>query len=255
MSWTDVLIFVGVMVAAGALLWVLQRSVPHPLRESHNDVAGFIFAAVGVLYAVLLAFVVIAVWENLDSARQTTFKEANALAGVYWISRDLPIEVGGPLERQTLEYAQTVETKEWPLMSSHRSSPAATQLVYAMRSTVFGFHPENEQQNVLYEHAVSHVEELASERRERLNQIDDQVPTILWIALLAGGLLTVGFTYLFGLSNTLVHGLMVLTLTALVAVSLILIKEMDYPFSGVTAIKPTAFEVFLSRLPPPRLTT
>jgi hypothetical protein len=251
-SWSDVFILLGTLVVSAIALWLLQHFVPHRLRETHNDVAGFIFAAVGVMYAVLLAFVVIAVWQNLDSARQTTFKEADALAGVYWISRELPLPVGSQLEHNTLEYARTVQDTEWPLMSQHRSSPQATQLVYAMRSEVLGFTPTDARQQVLFEHAVTHVEDLASERRERLTEVDDSVPTIMWVALIAGALLTVGFTYLFGLSNTLAHGLMVLTLTALVVVSLLLIKEMDFPFTGVTRVEPTAFEVFLSRLPPPR---
>ncbi|WP_037608376.1 bestrophin-like domain [Streptacidiphilus rugosus] len=252
MSWTDVFILLGTLAASAVALWLLQHFVPHRLRETHNDVAGFIFAAVGVMYAVLLAFVVIAVWQNLDSARQTTFKEADALAGVYWISREMPLPVGAELEHNALEYAHTVQDTEWPLMAEHRSSPQATQLVYAMRSEVFGYTPADSRQQVLYEHAVAHVEELASERRERLTEVGDSVPSILWVALIAGALLTVGFTYLFGLSNTLAHGLMVLTLTALVVVSLLLIKEMDFPFTGVTHVEPTAFEVFLSRLPPPR---
>lgn len=252
MSWSDVFILLGTLVVCAIALWLLQHFVPHRTRETHNDVAGFIFAAVGVLYAVLLAFVVVAVWQNVDSARQTTFKEADALAGVYWISRELPLPVGSHLEHDTLAYATTVQDTEWPLMAEHKSSPKATQLVYAMRSDVFGFTPADARQQVLYEHAVTHVEDLASERRARLTEIDDSVPTLMWIALIAGGLLTVAFTYLFGLSNTLAHGLMVLTLTALVVVSLLLIKEMDFPFTGVTRVEPTAFEVFLSRLPPPR---
>ncbi|MEY9872359.1 hypothetical protein ABH931_001833 [Streptacidiphilus sp. MAP12-33] len=252
MSWSDVFILLGTLLVCALALWLLQHFVPHRKRESHNDVAGFIFAAVGVMYAVLLAFVVIAVWQNLDSARQTTFKEADALAGVYWISRELPLPMGSQLEHNTLEYARTVQDTEWPLMSQHRSSPQATQLVYAMRSEVLGFTPADARQQVLFEHAVTHVEDLASERRARLTEVDDSVPPILWVALIAGGLLTVGFTYLFGLSNTVAHGLMVLTLTALVVVSLLLVKEMDFPFTGVTRVEPTAFEVFLSRLPPPR---
>jgi hypothetical protein len=251
-SWTDTFILVGTLVVCGIALWLLQHFVPHRMRESHNDVAGFIFAAVGVLYAVLLAFVVVAVWQNVDSARQTTFKEADALAGVYWISRELPLPVGSQVEHDTLAYAKTVQDTEWPLLAEHRSSPQATQLVYDMRSKILEFAPADARQQVLYEHAVTHVEELASERRARLTEIDDSVPTIMWVALIAGGLLTVAFTYLFGLSNTLAHGLMVLTLTALVVVSLLLIKEMDFPFTGVTRVEPTAFEVFLSRLPPPR---
>ena len=252
MSWLDIGIVVIVLLCLAAALKLLQRFVPHPVREAHNDVAGFIFAAVGVLYAVLLAFVVIAVWEANDSARKTTFREADSLAGIYWISRELPAPLGPQLEKQTLHYARLVMDTEWPLMAEHHSSPEATQLVYGMRAGVFSIKPESEQQNVLYEHAVSHLENLASERRQRLNQVDDEVPPLLWTALIAGAVLTIGFTFLFGLSNTLSHTLMVLALSGLVVISLIVIKEMNFPFTGVTAVKPTAFEVFLNRLPPPR---
>ena len=253
MSGLDISILIGSLVMVGAGLSIVQRFIPHHRREPHNDVAGFIFAAVAVMYAVPLAFVVIAVWGNADAARQTTFQEADALAGIYWISRDMPLPLGAQLEHETLDYANTVIGTEWPLMgTTHASSPAATQLVYAMRNSVFSFNPTTAQQQVLLDHAVTHVEDLATERRARLNQLTDEVPPLMWVVLIAGAVLTIGFTFLFGLSNTLAHVVMVLTLTGLVVVSLLVIKEMSYPFSGSTKIDPTAFEVFLSRLPTPR---
>jgi hypothetical protein len=253
MSGSDITLLVTALIVTGAGLYLTQRFIPHHRREPHNDVAGFIFAAVAVLYAVPLAFVVIAVWGNSDAARQTTFKEADALAGVYWISRQLPAPLGPQLEKQTLDYANTVIDTEWPEMSQHHtSSPAATALVYDIRDSVFAFNPATVQQQVLYEHAVSHVEDLASERRARLNQVNDEVPPMLWVVLIAGAVLTIGFTFLFGLSNTWAHILMVVTMTALMMVSLLVIKEMSYPYSGSTKVDPKAFEVFLTRLPPPR---
>jgi len=251
-SWTDVLIFVASMAAIALALRLVQRFVPHPHRERHNEVAGFIFAGVGVLYAVLLGFVVVSVWGGVGAAQQTTFNEADSLAGVYWISRSLPLPLGAQIEHETLDYATTVENSEWALMAKHRSSPQATDLVYAIRASVLSFQPATLQQQVLYDHAVTDVENLASARRERLNEVQDSVPTILWVALITGAVLTIGFTFLFGMSNSVAHGLMVLCLGALVVASLILIKEMDYPFAGVTKVEPTAFQVFLSRLPPPR---
>lgn len=252
MSWTDVLIFVASLAAIALALRLVQRHVPHPHRERHNEVAGFIFAGVGVLYAVLLGFVVVSVWSGVGSAQQTTFNEADSLAGVYWISRSLPLPLGAQIEHETLDYATTVENSEWPLMTKHQSSPQATDLVYAIRASVLSYQPTTLQQQVLYDHAVTDVENLASARRERLNEVQDSVPPILWVALITGAVLTIGFTFLFGMSNSVAHGLMVLVLGALVVASLILIKEMDYPFAGVTKVEPTAFQVFLSRLPPPR---
>jgi hypothetical protein len=248
----DIAIIVGSLIVSAAGLRLTQRFVPHDRREPHNDVAGFIFAAIGVLFAVPLAFVVVAVWGNNDSARQTTFKEADALAGVYWISRQLPLPLGSQLEHETLQYANTVMDTEWPLMADGKSSPAATQLVYAMRDSVFAFNPVTAQQQVLFDHAVTHIEDLATERRARLNEAADHVPTLLWVVLIGGAAVTVGFTFLFGLSNTAAHTLMIVTLAGLIVVSLIVVKEMSVPFSGGTKVDPKAFEVFLSRLPTPR---
>jgi hypothetical protein len=68
--------------------------VPTRLREEHNDVAGFIYAVVGVAYAVLLAFVVIAVWEEHEAAKHTVESAANELAGVYILADRFPTPTG-----------------------------------------------------------------------------------------------------------------------------------------------------------------
>ena len=251
MSWTDAIALGGAMLLIALALVVLQRVVPAHVRVEHNDVAGFIFAAVGVVYAVLLAFVVVTVWGNIDNSREATFHEADHLAGVYWLSRQLPAPDGPRLELQTLAYAHRVIEHEWPMMARHQSDPVATALIYSIRDGVYSFTPEGARQEVIYDHAVANMEGLAADRRQRLNEIGDTVPNLLWIGLIAGAVLTIGFTFLFGLSNTKVHAAMVLTLSALVLFSLIITKEMDYPFSGVTRIGPVAFQVFLDRLPPP----
>ena len=56
-----VLVIGAVCLVALAGLELVQRLVPASSRLPHNDVAGFIYAALGVIYAVLLALVVIAV--------------------------------------------------------------------------------------------------------------------------------------------------------------------------------------------------
>jgi hypothetical protein len=252
MSWTDLAILLGSLLFVTLALHLLQRLNPPALRVPHNDVAGFVFAVVGVLYAVLLAFVVIVVWENSETAKATTFKEANALAGVYWMSRQLPLPQGSELEGQTVEYAHSVIDTEWDMMGGHTSSPSSTALMYQIRDTALAFKPADAQQTVLYDHLATDVDELAGQRRARLNEITEVVPPLLWVALIVGAVITVGFTFLFGLSNTWVHVAMVLSLTALICLSLITIRNMSYPFTGAHAVEPTAFEVFLSRLPAQR---
>ena len=69
----------SVAVAVGGLALV-QRLVPATRRKEHNDVAGFIYAVLGVAYAVLLGLMIIAVWENFAEARNTVDQEATELA-------------------------------------------------------------------------------------------------------------------------------------------------------------------------------
>jgi uncharacterized membrane protein YgaE (UPF0421/DUF939 family) len=76
---------VPIVVAVLGLV-VVQRLVPSALRQEHNDVANFIYAVVGVTYAVLLAFVVVVVWEEYERAKDTVETEANELAGDYFLA-------------------------------------------------------------------------------------------------------------------------------------------------------------------------
>ena len=80
----------AICLAALAGLELVQRLVPADSRRPHNDVAGFIYAALGVIYAVLLALVVIAVWETYGAASETVEQEANALAEIAWLGNRLP---------------------------------------------------------------------------------------------------------------------------------------------------------------------
>src|ERR687897_391240 len=82
-------VFYGLLVVGGACLAavlglaLVQRLVPTAIRQEQNDVAGFIYAVVGVIYAVLLALVVIATWEEFGRARVTVEAEANAFHGAF----------------------------------------------------------------------------------------------------------------------------------------------------------------------------
>src|SRR3712207_9515311 len=85
-----VLVVCGACLAAIVGLMLVQRLVPATIREEHNEVAGFIYAVLGVIYAVLLALVVIAVWEEFGRARVTVESEANARSEIFWLAHRLP---------------------------------------------------------------------------------------------------------------------------------------------------------------------
>jgi hypothetical protein len=236
------------VVAAVAGLEVVQRLVPWSDRQNHNDVAGFIYAVLGVVYAVLLAFVTVAVWENFEEAKETVNLEASELAELYWLAEDIPDPEGRRIQELTLSYARVLLEEEWLSMQQGEASPQAWALVDEMRSNVEGKEPRTDAELVIYDKGLDRVHDMVEERRLRLAESVERIPRILWWVLVFGGVLVVGFTYLFGLENTRSHRLMIAALAAVISLALFTVHTLDQPFSGNTLVEPVAFEQVLDRL-------
>ena len=241
-----VIVILAIVLAVGGLALV-QYLVPWQVRQRHNDVAGFIYAVLGVVYAVLLGFVTIAVWEDFELARITTDSEANELAELFWLAREFPEPERERLQELASSYAEVVIDEEWSLMSQGQASPRAWALTDEMRSTVSEFEPETNAEQVLYDQGLTLVHNLVDERRLRLFEAGGGIPRVLWVVLVVGGVIVVGFTYLFGLENTRSHRLMIASLAAIISLVLFTIYALDYPFGGIARVQPDAFELVLVR--------
>jgi hypothetical protein len=252
-----VLVVLAVSAAAVAGLMLVQRLVSPELREQHNDVAGFVYAGVGVVYAVLLALVVIAVWEQYQRARETVETEANAVAEIAWLAHRLPESERHQLQEQAQSYAREVVDQEWPLMEQGldhgRGSPQGWDLIDDIRATLQEVEPQTAAEWALYAEGLDQVQRLADARRMRLVQAKEGMPAVLWAVLVFGGVVTVAFTYMFGLRNAWAHRLMVLSLAAVIALALFTIWSLEYPFSGGARLPTEAFDLILERFETSRL--
>jgi hypothetical protein len=250
-----VLIVGASVLTAVAVLNLVNRLISTSLRETHNDVAGFIYAVLGVVYAVLLAFVVIAVWEDYEAARDTTVREADELADIFFLAHRFPQPERTRIQELARSYARVVVDEEWSLMEEGRASPRAWETLDELRATIQDYEPRTGAGQVLYGEELGSLNELGDARRDRLIEARMGIPEILWAVLVFGGVITVGFTYLFGLRNTLAHTLMVAALTAILTLVLFTIGALEYPFSGSLRLEPLAFEVALDRFDTSDLST
>jgi hypothetical protein len=250
-----VLVVGGVCLLALAGFELVHRLVPASARRRHNDVAGFIYAALGVIYAVLLALVVIAVWEQYGAAKETVEQEANAAADIFWLADRLPEPRSTHVQELVRSYAEEVVEHEWPLMEQgkaplmtlERETPAGWTIIDDIRQNIQNFEPRTKGEEQLYAEALDQVDTLSDARRMRLVAAEEGVPGVLWSVLIFGGIVAVGFTYLFGLESTWAHRLMVATLAAVIGLGLFTVGAMEHPFSGGARIGTGAFELILER--------
>jgi hypothetical protein len=245
----------GICLLSLGGLELVERLVPAESRQPHNDVAGFIYAALGVIYAVLLALVVIAVWEEYEAASVTVEQEANAVAEIFWLAHRLPEPEGSHIQELARSYAEEVVHKEYPLMeqgeaplmTQTQGTPAGWTLIDEIRANLQEFQPQRPADEQLYAEGLDQVQRLGDARRMRLVAAEEGIPAVLWAVLIFGGIAAIGFTYLFGLENTWAHRLMVVILAAVIGLVLFTIGALEHPFSGGARVGTGAFDLILER--------
>ena len=119
---SDIVAFVAVILAivVAALLGlaIVRRTVPHNRLAQHTDIAGYVYAVIGVIYAVILAQVVIAAWEEYRDARSVAAAEANAVLNLARLAQVWPAEDRVRVEEALSAYAEHVIDVEWPAMAA-----------------------------------------------------------------------------------------------------------------------------------------
>ena len=215
----------------------------------NNEVAGFKFAVVGVFYAVLLAFVVVAVWENYRDTETAVRNEAKALADLHQVSYALQEDAGSKMRKHLATYLQQVHDSEWQAMAHGLGDKAAEEELQHLGRALFGGSANELKDVALYHHAIDLMTVIHDNRNERLDSSDGTVPTALWLVLLAGALITLGYPSFFGTSNLGAQILMTASLAALVALTAFVALVLDYPFTGDVQISRAPFEQSLQEMP------
>jgi hypothetical protein len=241
-------IVVGLALLAAAGVFIVERVVPARRRETHNDVVGFVYAVVGVAYAVLLGLVVIAAWNTLDETMANTYTETDALLQLDWYGHSLPQPQHAEVEGLVREYTTIVINAEWPELARQRSSPRAWAAYTRLRALVQEQQPATPGAAARYQQALDAAAQLGDARRERIDQAAQGIPSLLWGALLLGGVITVAFAFYFGMKSIAAHALVMFSLTLLIGSLLLVVYELNYPFEGIVRVTPAAFTLALQRI-------
>src|SRR5215212_3189918 len=100
-----VIVLIAVVVSLLGLALV-RRVVPASQLAAHTEVAGYVYAVIGVIYAVVLALVVIAAWEEYRDAREAATNEASAVLNLARAANGWPAGDSEPVE-SALRLCQT----------------------------------------------------------------------------------------------------------------------------------------------------
>ncbi len=236
-----------VLLAAVGLLLVRSRA-PHPRLQPHHDVAGYIYSGLAVLYAVLLAFVVIAVWGQFDATHVRVHKEADALGDLFREAQVFPTPVQRAIFDAVRTYARAVIDEEWPTMARGAESPTAQRAYIDLWQTIRMVEPRTPAEINWHATMLQSLTTMSDGRKDRLADSRAVLPLVLWVVLLSGGVINVGYTYLFGVRSLAVHLIITTALTAMTALLLLVILIMDHPFAGRYRVESEPFVRLLQHM-------
>ena len=216
----------------------------------NNEVAGFKFSVIGTLYAVLLAFFVILVWQNYNATETAVRNEAKAVSDLTQLSYALPEEQGNAVRTALSDYVHAVRRVEWVTMARGLPSKIAADALAHLTEAIFKLDADQLKEHALFQQALHLLASIEDSRYERLDSSDGSVPSILWFVLIAGALITLGYPAFFGSSNIIAQTLMTAVLAALVGLTLVPAMILDFPFTGDVGLSSTDFDEALRMMPP-----
>ena len=238
-------LLLGLMVVGGAVafsilgLLIVRRFISHHKLRTHHDVADPILGAIAAIYAVLIAFVVVTVWQGFDKSN------ANVLADVYRDSEafapDFHQKVGDVLR----EYRQAIIDLEWKTLARGEMSPEVETLMRKLWALYVVYQPRTPTEQSFFDESVRKLNLLRELRRQRIMDSRTGIEPLLWFVLFAGGFSTIAFTFFFGAENLRAQLGMVTLLAITIALILFTIMSLDYPFTGSISISPKPFQHLL----------
>jgi tryptophan-rich sensory protein len=248
----EVLVVVAIMALAVAIHALIQRRFTSDVLRRHNDVAGFIFAAVGVIYAVVLGFVVVVVWEKHNATEALVQDHINAISDLYRVVGGLPDPVRSQVRTELRRDVSEIIKVEWPQMSSRRGVPPIPPFLETMAHQITVFAPKTQDQAIVKQLAMAQTQRLFDSRQQGVLQSSPSVPPVLWWALTVGAVTMLSFAFLLGTENRWTQLFMTALLAGLIATLLIVIAEFDAPFSGSARISDDGWislQHYLPRIP------
>jgi hypothetical protein len=189
--WQSSIVFVAAgIITSGFVLLVATVLVREETRRLHNEFTLFTVTNIAVFYAVLLAFIAIAAWEDLEKAAKTVETEAVLAQSLYLDSEGLDDKGAiSTLQTELRDYLKTIIDREWPDQRAGRASEAAEPDLRKIRTTLAKLKPQTSGDAIVMQEMLKGLNELFHAYYERQEAAAGHIPSSVWWVISFLGLL------------------------------------------------------------------
>jgi hypothetical protein len=225
----------GMVLVTVVAVLLARRILPARAGSQFEQVADSLRVVYELIFALILAFVIAAVLDELSTAESAVASEATTIGELVRANDALPLDMRAHLDNAVDAYVKAVANDEWETMKDGESSPQATAALESMHAEYQEVVPKGAAQTETYSQALDNLTDLGTMRRERLNIAAADLPTMLRILVVVGVFLLLVLEYRPELSR--VGGLVFMgTLATVVTSAFLLTVILDYPFAGQVSV-------------------
>src|SRR5215467_9971890 len=253
-SWATTMSYVelgGLVVATGLvasfICALLHRIVRHDTFRRYHEVGYAVFLQLGVIFAVLLAFVFDNVWWNYNVASQAIDSECGSLHGVAIMSDRLPSAARDAILNDLHAYLRIVIDQEWVDMQQRRESRAADAKFQSLWHTVETVNSDPADNQVRGQ-MLSLLAAAHQSRETRLYQMTQGVPGLVWGLLIIFASTLIGCMLVFAAEASTSKAVLVGVFTSSLTLALLTVRVLDFPFESALQLSPRDFNGTLEKV-------
>lgn len=241
-SWLIIFAFIAVAATLGVLASALvRRKSTLQLDDRTANVLATVFSNVAVLHAVVLAFLVLTVWEQHTAADEIVSEEAARLEAVYHDAAGLPAADAKKLRGYVRDYTVAVIEKEWSLLSHGKISHEADEALENGFGVLRTVEPKTITQQAFHVEVLGKLNDVTEKRALRIHAGRAEMPGPFWLLLILGTLVTGTLAAIMPVSSPRLHALLLASLAGTSALVIALIFVLDGPFVGDLGVNADAF--------------
>jgi hypothetical protein len=197
----------------------------------------------------LLAFVIVAAWERFDRANANVQEEGVALISLYRLSKGYSAPTGSDLQHAIRAYTHRLIEVEWPDMANSKFASIDDSVgTLSLWQIVATYKPEDSRRSLLLDKSFDQLSKLTEETSLRYLYSKEDLPSVVWLVIYAGLLITIGFSYFFGLETFASQALMCAIFSTLLGLTILAILELAHPYQGSVVVSSQPLQYALSRM-------
>jgi hypothetical protein len=225
-----------------------RRCISHADLNRDLAAAGVLLNIAGLLYTLLLAFMVVGVWESYNRAEAATDLEAASLMTIYRLAQAYP---GQDAQAQALgaavrNYAASVVHQEFPAMARMRRSPETARAIDALWQAASALDPRSPREANLQDMVLRQMDIIDEARVTRLYTANRGMPGSLWAVVLSLTGLTLGLSLFVSTAGAWQEKLLLGALALAAALVIFTVVQLNYPFVGHVRVPEEGFDELLN---------